>query len=539
MVFKPMRIEAVLFDFDGTLTKPDALDFSVIKREIGCPPDQTILEFIETLAAPEQRAEALSTVDRMEIQAAENSEPNTGSQEVLAYLRENGIPVGIISRNSFHSIKRALENFEKIDVSDFDIIISRDAPLKPKPSADGVKWAAQKLNVDASHILIVGDYIFDMMAGREAGAVTVFLDRESKPKTGGVESDYEISSLEELKKIVRMGRPLPMGKLPNDLLEEFLDQFAFDDPSVLIFPGVGEDTAAVDVADEEVLVLKSDPITFATDSIGHYAVLINANDIATSGATPRWFLTTLFFPSGTTPSEIYHVMHELKTVCQSWNITLCGGHTEITDAVTRPVITGMLAGTVARNELIDKRNMRPGDKVLLSKGVAVEGTAIIATEFANRLRDLGMSDAELEECRQFISRISILKEAQIARCFAGVSAMHDITEGGLATAVNELGISGGCRIRINMDKIPIFHQTERICRLLGIDPIGLIGSGSLLICCRESTCESLMSGISETGIGIACIGEILEEGRGVEAIKNGVPVAWPNFEVDEITRLFS
>ena len=118
------------------------------------------------------------------------------------------------------------------------------------------------------------------------------------------ESDFTVSGLEEIQDIVRLGLPLSSGKLPNDLLENFLDEFDFHDPSVLINAGVGEDAAAVDIDKEEVLVIKSDPITFATDAIGYYAVLINANDIATSGAIPRWFLTTLLFPPGVTASFI-------------------------------------------------------------------------------------------------------------------------------------------------------------------------------------------------------------------------------------------
>lgn len=539
MEYKSMRIEAVLFDFDGTLTKPDALDFSAIKRELGCPLDQPVLEFIETLSDSEHRSAAFSKLDQMEMQAAENSEPNTGAQETIAYLREKGIRIGIISRNSIRSIRRALKNFGHVDASDFDIIISRDEPVKPKPSGDGVKLAARKLNLRTDRILVVGDYIFDIRAGHEAGAVTVFLNNQSGSRSSDVQSDYTICHLEALKKIVRMGRPLPMGKLPNDLLEEFLDRFAFNDPSLLFFPKVGEDTAAVDISREEVLILKSDPITFVTDSIGHYAVMINANDIATSGATPRWFLTTLFFPCDTTPSEIWQVMRELHAACQKLDITLCGGHTEITDAVTRPVVTGMLAGTVARSELIDKRHMQPGDRVLLSKAVAVEGTAIIATEFSEKLKRLGMSEDELAACRQFVSRISILEEAHIAKNFQQVTAMHDITEGGLATAVSELSIAGGYRIRIDLGAIPIFSETQKICRLLDINPMGLIGSGSLLICCRKGVSEEIMACISRAGIGIACIGEILEKGRGIEAVKDGAPAAWPHFEVDEITRLFA
>lgn len=534
----PFCIKAVLFDFDGTMTCPGALDFSVIKEAIGCPADMPVLEFIEKLPDPGQQKKALSIIEQFEINAAGNSKPSPGAEELILYLRSKDIRVGIISRNSLQSIKRALENFESIDESDFDLIISRDDYVKPKPSAQGILLAAKKLKVDVKHLFVVGDYIFDIQAGKNAGAVTVFLDTKAAGGTSFIESDYTISSLDELKKIVRMGLPLPPGKLPNDLLEEFLDRLAVDDPSVLISAGVGEDTAAVNVEEEEVLILKSDPITIATDSIGHYAVLVNANDIATSGGVPRWLLTTLLLPCGITPSEIWQIMNELKTMCRPWGITLCGGHTEITDAVTRPVVTGMLAGTVSKCDLIDKQNMEPGDKVLFTKAVAVEGTAIIAREFGYRLKGLGMSESEIENCRQFLSSIGILKEAQIAGRSGRISAMHDVTEGGLATALKELSIAGGHRIRIHMDRIPVFPQTEKICRLLDIDPLGLIGSGSLLICCRKGYWERLMADIRDAGIDVACIGEVLEEGQGIEAMKEDRRVEWPSFEVDEITRLF-
>ena len=285
-------------------------------------------------------------------------------------------------------------------------------------------------------------------------------------------------------------------------------------------------------------MLKSDPITFATDAIGHYAVLVNANDIATSGAVPRWLLTTLLFPPGTAASEILEVMNDLKTVAAQWGITLCGGHTEISDAVTRPVVTGMLAGEVARGDLIDKRHMRPGDSVLMTKRAAAEGTAIIAREFAGRLTRLGLAADVIDACKAFLADISVLAEAAIAGRTKGVSAMHDVTEGGVATALEELSIAGRHRIRIHLDRIPVFPQTRTVCRLLDLHPLGLIASGSLLICCRETAADCLQEKIRAAGIEATCIGRVMDGGRGVEALDKGRPANWPHFEVDEIARLF-
>jgi len=537
MHWKTHHIKAVMFDFDGTLTKPGSLDFTAMKKAIDCPAAIPVLEFIESIPDSDRKTEAMLKLKAFELEAAARSEPNTGAEEMVLYLRSMDLQTGIISRNCLQSIKVALNAFKKIGISDFDLLISRDDPVKPKPSPEGIMWAAKKLKISTNEMLVVGDYIFDVEAGRNAGAVTVFLDNNTSGSVA-VESDYRIPMLGDLKKIIRRRIPLPAGKLPNDLLEEILHDFDFDDPAVLIRPGVGEDIAAINVKNDEVLTLKSDPITFASDALGRYAVIINANDIATSGAIPRWFLTTLLLHCGITGFEIGRIMQDLHKVCRERGISLCGGHTEITDSVTRPVVTGMMVGTVAKNRLIDKRNIKSGDRVLLTKAVAVEGTSIIAREFGEKLRHLGQTESEINGCRKFLQDISILKEAKIAGALDGVSAMHDVTEGGLATALEELSIAGRHKIRVDLNRIPIYPQTRKICSLLDIDPLGLIGSGSLLICCSKDDSEDLMSQIRKAGITVTAIGNVMGKGRGIEAVRDTRRAEWPRFEVDEITRLF-
>ena len=534
----PRYIKAVLFDFDGTLTRPDSLDLSIIKRKIGCPPDSLLLEYIDSLPLPDQRKQALNAVDEFELAAAARAEPNAGAEDIVKFLYQCDIRIGIITRNSKQSVLRALNNFKQIAVNDFNLIITRDDPVNPKPSGDSIRLAARRLNVTTDEVLMVGDYPMDTEAGNRAGALTALLANPNRPDSVDSSSDYQIDHLNEIRNIIRMGLPLPGGKLPNDLLEKFLSQFGIEDPKVLVKPAVGEDTTAVDIRDDEVLVLKSDPITFASDAIAKYAVLVNANDVATAGAIPRWFLTTLMFPVGTSAFIIKNIMQDLSEICQSHHITLCGGHTEITDAVTRPVITGMMVGTVEKRRLIDKGNTRPGDQVLMTKAVAVEGTAIIAREFGDRLSSIGVSPTDIKNCRRFLDKISILPEAAIALSVNGVSAMHDVTEGGLATALEELSLAGGHRIRVKMERVPIYPETARICGLLKLDPLGLIGSGSLLICCRDYATKKLVQNIKKAGIAVTIIGEVREAGQGIEALHQHQPVPWPQFDADEITRLF-
>jgi len=532
------KIKAVLFDFDGTLTQPGAIDFQAVKASIGCPPDQPILEFIASLRDDARQAEAHAILHAMELKAARKSRPNGGVNDLLHYLKRHGLPIGVLTRNSLESVVTALQQFSRLSIDDFDVVITRDDPVRPKPHPDGVLLAAERFSVEPLEILLVGDFHFDIEAGRRAGALTAFLEGGHGDPGDHFVCDFRARSLADIIPIVRCGLPLPNGKFPSDLLDNFFGHLEHDEKRFLIKPGIGEDTAAIDMNDRDTLVVTSDPITFVTDKIGYYTVLINANDIATSGATPQWLMTTLLFPSGATPSEIFQVMTDIKDACQQWGITLCGGHTEITDAVQRPVVVGTLGAALQRQDLIDKRNMRPGDRILLTKGVAVEGTAIIANEFADRLQNLGMTTTAIDDCRRLVHQISILPEAAIAVQSRGVTAMHDVTEGGLATAVSELSCAGGHRLEVYVDAIPILNQTGQVCRCLDIDPMGLIGSGSLLIVCRAEVCEALLHAIGEAGIAVACIGEVKRPGQGVAARQAGIAVAWPEFEVDEITRLF-
>jgi hydrogenase maturation factor/FMN phosphatase YigB (HAD superfamily) len=458
--------------------------------------------------------------------------------EASRYLMAKGLRLGIISGAEEAIIRENLRRGGWTGEDEMDVVVSRPEIMPHPAVADLVRRAAQKMNVAVEKVLFISPHLAEIQAAQRVGAITAWIGMAGTSDPAASDSDFLIKDIAEIKDIVRMGIPLPSGKLPNRLLQDFLDQFTFDDPSVLINPGVGEDIAAVDIESQEVLILKSDPITFATDSIGQYVVMVNANDIATAGAIPRWFLVTLFFPCGTTASQIRYVFEELKSFCRPSGITLCGGHTEITDAVTRPIVVGMMAGTVARRDLIDKRRMRKGDRVLLTKGVAVEGTALIAREFGSRLKNLGMAAGEIDRCRQFLDNISIITEAKIAAAIPGTSAMHDITEGGLATALEELSIAGGRSIKVDIDLIPVYPETRKMCGLLGINPLGLIGSGSLLICCRSKDCKRLIKEITAAGVAITPIGEVTDGGQGITAYKRKKQVPWPAFEVDEITKLF-
>lgn len=535
----PLRIAAVVFDFDGTLTKPDAIDFPAIHKVVGCPDGVGLLEFLEAIDDRDARLSKEGVLIDAEMKAAERCQVNEGARELIAEIRKAQIPMAVITRNRREAVERALLNLEDICEDDFECLVTRDLPLSPKPSPEAVVHVAEELDVTVGELLLVGDHLYDIEAGARAGALTMFLTngKDEGREKEALQSDFVVSDLREALDIIRYGLPLPVGKLPSALLEEGLEGLTVDDPSVLFGAAVGEDAAAVQVGGAEVLVLASDPITLASDSMARYLVMANANDVATSGVEPRWFLATLLFPRGTSPAEVLSFLRGLDAVCAEVGLTLVGGHTEVTDAVSRLVAVGTVAGSGERSRLLDKRQMREGDHLLMTKGVAVEGTGLLAREFGSRLMKAGITAAEVTECSAFLDRIGVLEEARIARGFSGVTALHDVTEGGLAAAVRELGDAGGHRLCVYMERIRIYSETTRLCEALCLAPLGLIGSGSLLITCSTEDMPRLLQALGEEGIEVADIGEVLEEGEGVEALFDGDSAEWPVFERDEIARL--
>jgi hydrogenase expression/formation protein HypE len=330
---------------------------------------------------------------------------------------------------------------------------------------------------------------------------------------------------------------LPLGKLPVELLESLLGRAASHDSRVLFGPGIGMDCAVIDTGGANLLVMKSDPITFATDEIGWYAVQVNANDIATTGAAPKWLLATLLLPEGkTTPALVERIGQQLFDACAEIGVTLVGGHTEITHGLDRPILIGTLLGEVAREKLVTPRGVRPGDRILLTKGIPIEATAILAREFPGRLNGHLTSD-EIVQAAGFLKTpgISVLRDAQVAQGAGKVTAMHDPTEGGLASALWELAEASGNTLRVDVDAVQIPTLSARICQAVGIDPLAAIASGALLLTVDADGAPNICRALEAAGIPCAEIG-------GVEAgpaqVWQGADKLLPRPARDEIARLF-
>jgi len=332
---------------------------------------------------------------------------------------------------------------------------------------------------------------------------------------------------------------LPTGKLHPRLLRKLLESCAATDTSgVVLGPRYGEDAAVIETSGKY-LVAKTDPITFTADRIGWYAVNINANDLATMGARPRWFLATFLFPEGrTTEALVEKVFGETLKACRHLDITLAGGHSEITVGLDRPIVVGQMLGEVEPDKLVRKDRQRAGDLVILTKGVAIEGTSILAREKAHWLKGR-IAARHLRQARQLLLNpgISVVRDSQVALEHGEVHAMHDPTEGGVLTGLVELARAGRLGLRVWKEKIPVLAETRVLARELGFDPFSLLASGSLLITAERSSAPRIVTALRHHRIGARIIGEIRPVKDGIKIVEKGRarPIVLP--ERDELARL--
>jgi hydrogenase expression/formation protein HypE len=331
---------------------------------------------------------------------------------------------------------------------------------------------------------------------------------------------------------------LPVGKLPPELLSEILSHAPITDGRVLLGPGIGLDCAVVEHG-EQLLVYKSDPITFTADQIGWYAVQINANDIATTGAEPRWFLATLLLPpDATTPDTVREVFSQIYRACDELGISLIGGHTEVTHGLDRPILIGTLVGEVVKERLVTLRGLRPGDRLLLTKGVPIEATAILARDISERLVGV-LTQQEIEIARHYLydPGISVVRDAKVALSSGRVTGMHDPTEGGLYAAVLEIAIASQKSLVIDPAAVLVPDLSRRMCMALGIDPLGAIASGALLLAAPPADAAKITDALQSEGILCADIGWVEEGSSEAWQIIDNVRSPLPRPERDEIARL--
>jgi len=334
-----------------------------------------------------------------------------------------------------------------------------------------------------------------------------------------------------------MTAPFPLGKLPPDVLASLLSRSPVSDPRVILGPRPGEDAAVLDIG-SQYLIAKTDPITFASDEIGWYAVHINANDIAATGGTPVWFLATLLLPENqTTPELVEAIFEQIGLACASLGISLVGGHSEITYGIDRPIVVGVMLGLVEKSSLVTTAGAQVDDVLIVTKGVPVEAIAVIARECGEALHGK-FSPEFVSRCANYLHEpgISVVRDATIAAGTGRVHAMHDPTEGGLATGLWEMADASGHRLAVDPSNA-ILGDGRELCEAVGLDPLGAIASGALLMAVHPDDAGKIIAALHTEGLDAYSIGHVAAGPPSVVDVRqNHQPLPRP--ARDEIARLF-
>ena len=300
---------------------------------------------------------------------------------------------------------------------------------------------------------------------------------------------------------------LKVGKIPENVLKRSVfRQIHTKRPEVLLGAGVGEDCAALKLEPGEIFVLSTDPITGTAQDIGNLAIHITMNDLASAGAEPVGVMLTILLPEGSQEAELKEMMRQIEEACEKAQVQIMGGHTEVTIAVNTPIVSVCGVGKAREGHLISTAGARPGDDIVITKWIGLEGTSILAKEKESELKSRYPGDM-VETAKHFDAYLSVLSEAAVA-AKSGVSAMHDVTEGGIFGALWEMAESSGVGLEIDLKKIPVKQETIEVCEFFGINPYELISSGSMLMASPDG--NHLVRELQKAGIHAVVVGKATE-----------------------------
>jgi hydrogenase maturation factor len=303
---------------------------------------------------------------------------------------------------------------------------------------------------------------------------------------------------------------LPQGKIPKEVLERIiLKNLGANRSEVVLGPAAGIDFAVVKAGDNS-LIISMDPITGALENLGWLAVHVNANDVATSGVEPAFFLSCIMLAEGSDTRIVERISSGMSRAAKALGMAIVGGHCEATPCLSNPIIVGCAFGLTKKNKYVTAAGAKARDKIILTKSAAIEGTAILASEKENQMKK-AMDSKLLSNAKQFYENISIVKEAVAAFKTGAVHAMHDPTEGGIAGGIHEIADASQLGFQVYKKRIPIRIETAKVCRFFNIDPLQLIASGSLLIAVKPDCEDRVLDALKKEEIQAQTIGEFCKD----------------------------
>ncbi|MEM2575422.1 MAG: AIR synthase family protein [Sulfolobales archaeon] len=334
-----------------------------------------------------------------------------------------------------------------------------------------------------------------------------------------------------------------VGKLPPEILKKYVfSRVGVTDPRVLVGPSIGEDAAVIDLGGGNVLVAHVDPISGANEYIGWLAVHIPSNDIAVSGAKPHWLLPVLYLPEKADEELIDNITYQMDSAAKEINAMIVGGHSEFTPGIKRPLISMTAMGVTTLDKYVKSGGAKPGDVVLMTKSAGIEGTAILASDFSDLLLSRGIDEGMISSARNMIKSVSVVRDALTLAEDNIPTAMHDPTEGGILGGVLELAYASNTSIIVYEETIPITKETKTFCNILGLDPLKMLSSGTLIASVPINKLDNALKKLRSEGIEASIIGEVVKRGDYFVKIyrKNGKEETFSDTYIsDEIIRLWS
>lgn len=350
--------------------------------------------------------------------------------------------------------------------------------------------------------------------------------------------DKAIAGTEMTNVLQKEVEPLHVHLLSGNSREEFLqrvlERYAHEHEALRLHA-----RAFRTVLDERALIVSTHAAASITAEFAHYAVHLNANEVACMGGEPKRFMTTVLLPEHESDEKtITDIFDQIRRACRALNVTWHGVNVERTSAVTQPMVTGTMLGEAPRTRRYEAAQIRPGDAVLLTKGLAIAGTAMIAARHAKVLAE-AFDEEFAQQCRGFSHTpgLSVLPEARMAWNISGVHALCAPAEGGVAHALHEVLAENNLGVEIDVEKLPLLPETKLLCEHFGLDPLGLAATGAMLLIGEAAACEHALREFETANIPAAVIGQILPEGEGRWVIEDRERKHLPAFSRDEVLRL--
>jgi len=543
------RIRGVIFDFDGTLVTQE-IDFARISSEIEMLADgfsiklpskrMPILEMLDEIsrinranpALQKFQNSAFALLEKREMEAGQKASVLAGIRSFLKNLARAGYRIGIVTRNC----RKVVETLAKRHRIAYHYLLSRDDVSHVKPHPKHITSMRKCMGLKPHQLLVVGDHPFDIVAARRLNILSCGVLSGGKHLDDFVRegADFVFPDITGLDLFFSL-RALPEGKIHLYLLRYLLKKYNVTDSSVISGPGIGTDAAVVRIH-KPLAVLKSDPISIAGADAAEHALSVNANDIAAAGARPRWLLATFLFPQGTRFAEVEDTFEVVANNCRKNGVCLVGGHTEITSAVRWPVILCSLIGEPVK---MKPAKFNAKGALVLAGEIGVEGAAILARRYEKELKRLYGGLWKKAVNGLYRPGISIVRPALLAWEKFPVAAMHDPTEGGFSAAVHELAERLGCGFVIHEKNLQIFEPARVFSSYFGIDVLGLISSGCLLVAISEGRAGELVKFYKSHGIPACIAGTATDDFRVTIVRKNGKITDLPFTAQDEIVKVQS